>query len=143
MQEYIDFIGRNTMLSAAWLGLFVAILYTSIRSLLSPIKVISNREATLLINRENGVVLDVRTIDEFAKGHIVDAVNIPVSQITANNLSQIEKHKAVPTIVVCESGMRAPAAASALSKAGFTRVFVLRGGLASWRGENLPVTKKH
>ena len=131
------------MLSAAWLGLFVAILYTSIRSLLSPIKVISNREATLLINRENGVVLDVRTIDEFAKGHIVDAVNIPVSQITANNLSQIEKHKAVPTIVVCESGMRAPAAASALSKAGFTRLFVLRGGLASWRGENLPVTKKH
>ena len=143
MQEYIDFIGRNPMLSAAWLGLFVAILYTSIRSLLSPIKVISNREATLLINRENGVVLDVRTIDEFAKGHIVDAVNIPVSQITANNLSQIEKHKAVPTIVVCESGMRAPAAASVLSKAGFTRVFVLRGGLASWRGENLPVTKKH
>ena len=143
MQEYIDFIGRNTMLSAAWLGLFVAILYTSIRSLLSPIKVISNREATLLINRENGVVLDVRTIDEFAKGHIVDAVNIPVSQITANNLSQIEKHKDVPTIVVCESGMRAPAAASVLSKAGFTRVFVLRGGLASWRGENLPVTKKH
>lgn len=143
MQEYIDFIGRNAMLSAAWLGLFVAILYTSIRSLLSPIKVISNREATLLINRENGVVLDVRTVDEFGKGHIVDAVNIPVSQITANNLSQIEKHKAVPTIVVCESGMRAPAAASALSKAGFTRVFVLRGGLASWRGENLPVTKKH
>ena len=143
MQEYIDFIGRNPMLSAAWLGLFVAILYTSIRSLLSPIKVISNREATLLINRENGVVLDVRTIDEFAKGHIVDAVNIPVSQITANNLSQIEKHNAVPTIVVCESGMRAPAAAGALSKAGFTRVFVLRGGLASWRGENLPVTKKH
>ena len=143
MQEYIDFIGRNPMLSAAWLGLFVAILYTSIRSLLSPIKVISNREATLLINRDNGVVLDVRTIDEFAKGHIVDAVNIPVSQITANNLSPIEKHKDVPTIVVCESGMRAPAAASALSKAGFTRVFVLRGGLASWRGENLPVTKKH
>ena len=143
MQEYIDFIGRNPMLSAAWLGLFVAILYTSIRSLLSPIKVISNREATLLINRENGVVLDVRTIDEFAKGHIVDAVNIPVSQITANNLSPIEKHKDVPTIVVCESGMRAPAAASVLSKAGFTRVFVLRGGLASWRGENLPVTKKH
>ena len=142
MQEYIDFIGRNPMLSAAWLGLFVAILYTSIRSLLSPIKVISNREATLLINRENGVVVDVRTVDEFAKGHIVDAVNILTTQIEANNLSQIEKHKDAPTIVVCESGMRAPAAATALSKAGFTRVFVLRGGLASWRGENLPVTKK-
>ena len=143
MQEYIDFLGRNPMLSAAWFGLFVAIIYTSIRSLLSPVKVIGNRETTLLINRESGVVVDVRTPDEFSKGHIVDAVNIPAPQITANNISQIEKHKDAPTIVVCESGMRAPAAASALSKAGFTRVFVLRGGLASWRGENLPVTKKH
>ena len=91
MQEYIDFIGRNPMLSAAWFGLFVAIIYTSIRSLLSPVKVIGNRETTLLINRESGVVVDVRTPDEFSKGHIVDAVNIPASQITANNLSQIEK----------------------------------------------------
>ena len=142
MQEYIDFIGRNPMLSAAWLGLFVAILYTSIRSLLSPIKVISNREATLLINRENGVVVDVRTVDEFAKGHIVDAVNILTTQIEANNLSQIEKHKDAPTIVVCESGQRAQGAAQALVKAGFKQVFILRGGMASWRAESLPVTKK-
>ncbi len=142
MQEYIDFVGRNPMLVAAWCGLFVALIYTSVRALLSPIKQVGNREATLLINRENGIVVDVRTQDEFAKGHIVDAVNILTTQIEANNLSQIEKHKDAPTIVVCESGMRAPAAATALSKAGFTRVFVLRGGLASWRGENLPVTKK-
>ena len=142
MQEYIDFVGRNPMLVAAWCGLFVALIYTSVRALHSPIKQIGNREATLLINRENGIVVDVRTQDEFAKGHIVDAVNILTTQIEANNLSQIEKHKDAPTIVVCESGMRAPAAATALSKAGFTRVFVLRGGLASWRGENLPVTKK-
>ncbi len=143
MQEYIDFFGRNPMLVAAWLGLLVALIYTTVRGLMSPLRQVSNTEATLLINRENGVVVDVRAQEEFDRGHIVDAVNIPVSQITANNLSQIEKHKDVPTIVVCESGMRAPAAASALSKAGFTRVFVLRGGLASWRGENLPVTKKH
>ncbi len=142
MQEYIDFIGRNPMLAAAWCGLFVALIYSSVRALLSPIKQISNREATLLINRENGIVVDVRTQDEFSKGHIVDAVNILTTQIEANNLSLIEKHKDVPTIVVCESGMRAPAAATALSKAGFTRVYILRGGLASWRGENLPVTKK-
>jgi rhodanese-related sulfurtransferase len=142
MQEYIDFISRNPMLAAVWVGLFVAVIYSSIRALLSPVKQVSNREATMLINRENGVVLDVRSQDEFAAGHIIDAVNIPATQIEAKNLAQIEKHKDAPIIVVCESGMRATTAATALNKAGFGRVFVLRGGLVSWRGENLPVTKK-
>ena len=142
MQEYIDFISRNPMLAAAWLGLLVALIYTAIRAKLSPIRQLGSHEVTLLINRENALVVDVRTQEEFAKGHIVDSVNIPVSQIEANNLSLIEKRKDAPTIVVCESGMRAPAAANALHKAGFTRVSILRGGLASWRGDNLPVTKK-
>lgn len=142
MQEYLDFIGRNPMLAAAWLGLFVALIYTTIRAALSPIKSVSNNEATLLINRQNGVVLDVRAQDEFDKGHIAGSVHIPVSQIEANNVTQIEKHKDAPTIVVCETGMRAQTAARALSKAGFKQVFVLRGGLTSWRGDNLPVTKK-
>lgn len=142
MHEYIEFISRNPLMCAAWLGLLVAVIFTSAKAALSPVKQISNREATWFINRENGVVVDVRSQDEFSQGHIVDAVNIPVSQIEANNLTQIEKHKDAPTIVVCESGMRASSAAAAMSKAGFKRVYVLRGGLANWRSENLPVTKK-
>ncbi|MBP8172928.1 MAG: rhodanese-like domain-containing protein [Aeromonadaceae bacterium] len=142
MQEYIDFITRNPVLSVAWVGLLLAVIYTSIRALLSPVRQIGHHEATMLINRQQGVVVDVRTQDEFAKGHLVDAINLPVGQIDSNNLTLIEKHKDAPTIVVCESGQRAQGAAQALVKAGFKQVFILRGGMASWRAESLPVTKK-
>lgn len=142
MQEYIDFITRNPVLSVAWVGLLLAVIYTSIRALFSPVRQVGHHEATMLINRQQGVVVDVRTQDEFAKGHLVDAINLPVGQIDTNNLTLIEKHKDAPTIVVCESGQRAQGAAQALVKAGFKQVFILQGGMASWRAENLPVTKK-
>lgn len=142
MQEYIDFITRNPVLSVAWFGLLGAVIYTSVRALLSPVRQVGNHEATMLINRQQAVVVDVRTQDEFSKGHLIDAINLPVSQIEANSLTLIEKHKDAPTIVVCESGIRAQSAAQALTKAGFKQVFILRGGLASWRAQNLPVTKK-
>jgi Rhodanese-related sulfurtransferase len=142
MQEYIDFITRNPVLSVAWVGLLLAVIYTSIRALFSSVRQVGHHEATMLINRQQGVVLDVRTQDEFAKGHLVDAINLPVGQIDSNNLTLIEKHKDAPTIVVCESGQRAQGAAQALVKAGFKQVFILQGGMAGWRAENLPVTKK-
>ncbi|MGL5303405.1 MAG: rhodanese-like domain-containing protein, partial [Aeromonas sp.] len=57
-------------------------------------------------------------------------------------LGLVEKHKDAPIIVVCDSGMTAGGAGRLLSKAGFLRVYVLSGGIAQWRAENLPVTKK-
>lgn len=142
MQEYIDFIVRNPLLSAAWLGLLVAVIYTSVRALLSPIKTVGLQAAVQLINRDNAVVVDVRSQDEFSRGHIAGSHNVSTSQIDANNLTVIEKFKSNPIIVVCESGTRAVGSAGKLNKAGFTQVYLLRGGLADWRAENLPITKK-
>ncbi|GAA4504172.1 rhodanese-like domain-containing protein [Pseudaeromonas paramecii] len=142
MQEYIDFIVRNPLLAAAWLGLLVALFYTTIKAKFSPVKAVNSQGATLLINRQQAVVVDVRNQDEYAKGHIAGSHHVPVSQIDGNNLTLIEKFKENPIIVVCESGMRAGPAAAKLSKAGFKQVFLLRGGLADWRSENMPLTKK-
>lgn len=142
MQEYIDFIASNPLLSAAWVGLAGALVVTSIRARFSPIKTIGNQDAIQLINRQNAVLVDVRSQDEFGRGHIVGACNVPVTQIEGNNLTLIEKHKAAPIIVVCESGARAHSAAASLYKAGFVQVYCLKGGLVDWRADNLPVTKK-
>ncbi len=142
MQEYIDFIASNPLLSAAWVGLAGALVVTSVRARFSPIKNIGNQDAVQLINRQNAVVVDVRGADEFGRGHIAGACNLPVTQIEANNLTLIEKHKDAPIILVCESGARTHGAATKLFKAGFTQVYCLQGGLADWRADNLPVTKK-
>ncbi|MFG0832886.1 MULTISPECIES: rhodanese-like domain-containing protein [Aeromonas] len=142
MQEYLDFVTRNPLLSAAWLGLAGTLVYTTVRATLSPVKTVNNHGATLLINREDAIVIDTRGQDEYAKGHLAGALHLPLSQIQGNNLGTVEKHKDAPIIVVCESGMTAGGAARQLSKAGFKQVYVLGGGMAQWRADNLPVTKK-
>lgn len=142
MQEYLDFAANNPLLTAAWFGLAGTLIYTTMRARFSPVKAVNNHTATMLINRENAVVVDIRTIDEFGRGHLAGAHNLIMSQIQENNLGQVEKHKDDPIIVVCETGMSANAAARALHKHGFKRVYTLAGGMAQWRTDNLPVTKK-
>ncbi|AIQ98798.1 rhodanese-like domain-containing protein [Pluralibacter gergoviae] len=141
MQEIMQFVGRHPVLSIAWIGLLAAVIVTSLKGLTSKVKVITRGEATRLINKEDAVVVDLRQRDDFRKGHIASAINLLPTDIKANNLGELEKHKDKPIIVVDGSGMQAQDPASALNKAGFERVFVLKDGVAGWSGENLPLVR--
>ena len=98
-----------------------------------------SRELTALVNSEQGVVLDVRNHKDFSSGHIVDALNIPFDKL-AERMVELEKHKAKTIIVVDAMGQHAGMVARDLKKAGYTAA-KLGGGIASWRGDNLPVVK--
>lgn len=137
----MQFVGRHPVLSIAWIGLLAAVIVTSLKGLTSKVKVITRGEATRLINKEDAVVVDLRQRDDFRKGHIASAINLLPIDIKANNLGELEKHKDKPIIVVDGSGMQAQDPASALNKAGFERVFVLKDGVAGWSGENLPLVR--
>ena len=101
---------------------------------------VSTLEATQLINRQDALILDVRNAEEFQKGHILNARNIPMPQLDARN-SDIARYKEKPVIVACESGSRSGAAAAVLRKHGFAKVFSLSGGIAAWQQAGLPVEK--
>lgn len=89
---------------------------------------------------ENVLVLDVRSAEEFAQGHIEGAVNI--SHTTINeNLAKIIDFKNKTVIVHCRSGRRAVAAESALLTAGFSDLRHLEGDMKGWKAANLPVVK--
>ncbi|MFX0126657.1 rhodanese-like domain-containing protein [Klebsiella pneumoniae] len=141
MQEIMQFIGRHPVLSIAWIALLGAVVFTTFKGLMSKDKVITRGEATRLINKEDAVVVDLRQRDDFRKGHIAGAINLLPSDIKANNVGELEKHKSQPIIVVDGSGMQAQEPASALNKAGFEKVFVLKEGIAGWSGENLPLVR--
>jgi len=100
------------------------------------------QDAIMMINKQDAIIIDVRTADEYKKGHIVNAKNIPVSQIDKGSFAQIEKHKETPIIVVCASGDRSSSAASKLVKAGFTQVNNLFSGMNGWADAKLPTTRK-
>jgi rhodanese-related sulfurtransferase len=97
-------------------------------------------EVTQLINRGKTTVLDVRSEAEFATGHLRDARHIPLTEL-ASRMSELEKSKGKPIVVVCQSGSRSGAAAAMLAKAGFEEAVSLEGGLAAWQAANLPVVK--
>lgn len=106
MQEIMQFVGRHPILSIAWIALLVAVLFTTFKGLMSKVKVITRGEATRLINKEDAVVVDLRQRDDFRKGHIAGATNLLPSEIKANNVGELEKHKDKPLIVVDGSGMQ-------------------------------------
>jgi rhodanese-related sulfurtransferase len=101
---------------------------------------ISTLQATLLINQQNAVVLDVREAAEYEKGHMLNARNIPFGELGAR-AGEIDKHKAKPVIVVCDNGNRSGRAATVLRKLGFEQVFALGGGIGAWRQAGLPLEK--
>ena len=102
---------------------------------------VTTSEATNLINREDAQVLDVREAADFATGHLAGARNIPVAKFE-ERAADLEKLKATPLIVCCETGIRSGKAVSALKKLGFDRVVSLDGGIAAWTKAGLPVTSK-
>jgi rhodanese-related sulfurtransferase len=101
---------------------------------------VSTLQATLLINQQNALVLDVREAAEYEKGHLLNARNIPLGELEPR-AGELEKHKAKPVIVVCDDGNRSGKTATALRKQGFEQVFTLSGGIRAWRQAGLPVEK--
>ena len=97
----------------------------------------STLQVTQLINRGKSVVVDVRTTEEFAKGHLRDAKNIPLADL-AKRIGELDKSKSKQVIVVCQSGNRADKAVKQFLAAGFAEVVSLEGGMAAWEAASLP-----
>lgn len=102
---------------------------------------ISINEATLLINRQDALVVDVRETAEWSTGHIPNSRHIALGHL-GKHLSEIEKYKDKPVIVVCASGNRSSSGCGVLKKAGFQQVFNLSGGIGAWNDAGLPMTRK-
>jgi rhodanese-related sulfurtransferase len=97
--------------------------------------------AELHAQRESGaapVVIDVRTPEEYASGHVPGAVNIPFDQV-AQRIAEVEAPHGVA--LYCMVGPRARKGESALLAAGYGSVFHLEGGLAAWQAAGLPVER--
>lgn len=84
-------------------------------------------------------IIDVRTPEEFVKGHLPNAKNI---DWRGNDFDKqvASLDKSQPVFVYCLSGGRSASAANAIRASGFKEVYELEGGIMKWRGANLPET---
>jgi rhodanese-related sulfurtransferase len=135
MDQLSEFVVNHWLLVTA----FCAVLGLLVANLVAGAGGVSPQAAVIMINREGAVVVDVRPAAEFAGGHIIDAVNLPLSDIAAAR-ERLKRHRDKPVLVYCASGTTAGQAVKQLKAMGFGPVQVLRGGLGAWRAENLPVT---
>ena len=136
----MQFAQDNLLLSAAWLTVAIILGVAQFRIMATGAKGVSSQILTNLVNRESGVVVDIRPIADFNKGHIHGAINIPLSKIK-DSTKELEKYKNTPIIMVCTNGISVAGACSTLQKAGMQQVYKLTGGMTSWVGDNLPVVK--
>ncbi len=141
MDQLMTFAANNAVLSMAWLAIATVLVFTMIKSKLSPVKPMNTQELTFSMNKEDGLVVDIRKDNEFKAGHILGSKQLSMEKVNNNDFQALEKAKDKPIIVVCAAGLTAVTAANKLSKAGFSKVSYLKGGFSAWQTANLPVAK--
>ncbi len=98
------------------------------------VMIISKQQAKKQIKEGDcDYLIDVRSEDEYAMGHIPSAVNIPLDRLETE-ISNVVRDKDQIVIVYCHSGMRSAVAAEILSDLGYKRIFDM-GGIIDWIGE--------
>jgi len=104
-------------------------------------KKIEPNELTTLINRENAILVDLRSKEDYDAGHIMSALNYP-HQDFENQMHELDRYKERPIILVCDMGRNSANIGEKLKKADFKNTFRLNGGMMTWTQENLPVVQK-
>ena len=142
MQQLFEFVGNHLYL---WVGL-VVVLGMLIKSEFdsrvgAPIH-LSAMNAIRLINNNDALVIDVRESDAFKKGHIKDAINLPLSSIKEKIGELAAENKDSVVLAYCNSGATSTRACRLLAQAGFTNVHNIAGGIKGWLDAKLPVTIK-
>lgn len=132
------------MMCGGWIVVLVAIIYMQIRILTARIKKATVNNAVLMVNRQEGIFLDIRPADVYSKGHIANSVNITAADVKGGKTQRIERSKDKPVIVVGKDKFDSECfhTARALKKQGYSKVFVLEGGILDWEGANLPLTTR-
>jgi len=93
-------------------------------------------------NKESGdfVIVDLRTPDEYASGHIEGATNLDYySDTFRDELENLDKNKTY--LIHCQSGRRSSAALEIMKNLGFKKVYNMTGGMVEWQAKGLPATE--
>lgn len=137
MERYLEFVGNHTLLVVGLFVTFFLVVFTEIRRKAQGVRNLEPQDAVKLINQD-AVVFDLRSAEAFARGHIVNAKNIPFDELSSRK-EVINRYRSKPVITVCDAGMTSGRAANDLRKAGFENVYGIRGGINAWSQASLPL----
>ncbi len=137
MDKILEFTNNHMLLVLALVISFFVVIFTELRRKASGLINVEATEAVRLINND-AVVVDLRSVDAYAKGHIVSARSIPLDELDGR-LNNLEDVKSKPIVAVCDNGITSTKAVNTLRTAGFESVYGLKGGMSGWSQAGLPV----
>jgi rhodanese-related sulfurtransferase len=135
-----EFLRNHLELSLALVALVIALIVTEILVLLRKYKALTPAGLTQLINRDSPLLIDLSAIADFEKMHVPGARHVAMSQFDPEH-KDLVKARELPVVVMDKDGRTSDGAAQRLTKAGFTRVYTLTGGVLAWQQAQLPVAK--
>ncbi len=139
MEQLGHFIINHWYLWLAFVILLLCIFINEFYTHKNQAKEISPQEAVELINHDNAIVIDLRDLNSFRAGHIIDAIRINPDDFEQQRMN---KYKTALLIFVCAKGLQSASLATKLREQGFSKPLVLAGGFAAWQTADLPIIKK-
>lgn len=137
MDRFLEFSSNHPLLVFTLLASFFLVVFTEVRRKASGMLSIEASDAVKLINND-AAVIDLRSAESFARGHIVNARNIPYDELDARS-DKLESWKDKAIVAVCDTGIASTRAINQLRNKGFERVYGLKGGMNGWSQAGLPV----
>ncbi len=137
MEQLVEFTNNHLMLTAALVGSLFLVIFTEFRLQTRTATDLPPTMAVQVIN-DNGQVIDIRSPDEFAQGHIAGARNLTPEQMGAN-ADRLEALKGKRLIIACQNGIQCSRVVADLRRKGYGDVFALKGGIAAWQQDGMPL----
>ena len=101
-------------------------------------KKITPQDLVSLTNQDAAKLIDLRSPNEFADGHITGSINIPYADIE-DRLHEIKLQEGKSLVLICDSGSQSANAGEVLNKTGYQNTVILSGGIGAWKLDNLPL----
>ena len=101
-------------------------------------KKITPQDLVGLTNQDAAKLIDLRSPNEFADGHITGSINIPYADIE-DRLHEIKLQEGKSLVLICDSGSQSANAGEVLNKSGYQNTVILSCGIGAWKLDNLPL----
>ena len=135
MEQFFEFFTNHLLLCISWLAVAAMLLSLTLRGAAHSV---TPQQLVHMINNDDAVAVDLRPAADFDSGHILGAVNIPQSELESR-LGELEKKVEGPVVLCCGQGTIAGRSVNLLQKAGIEKIYQLKGGVAAWQRDNLPL----
>lgn len=140
MEHLPEFVTNHLFLFALLVSILVLLLWNLFGAAVSGVTLINPQETIRLVNREDAVVLDIRSADDFGKGHILGAQHMSADRM-GEQQADWAKYKGQNVVLCCNTGNEVLRVGRTLKMQGFEKIYCLKGGIQSWKTANLPLSR--